>query len=188
VGGCAGLVLIEGERAVVDAQTAALRKLAGAARCDTVEGEALAPVRHAWMDLARVDDLGPDETLLTIHTSPSGVPEAMRLLDREATGHELALRAWACAGNGVVYGRLRQALTPQHPLPNPGEGKHVMASIQRSVLARWPATTLVAGNPEVERAARPWGADPEGLPMMRALKQRFDPAGVLQPGRFVGEI
>ena len=30
------------------------------------------------------------------------------------------------------------------------------------------------------------GADPEGLDLMRRLKQRFDPTRTLQPGRYVG--
>jgi FAD/FMN-containing dehydrogenase len=33
-----------------------------------------------------------------------------------------------------------------------------------------------------------FGDPPEALPLMRTLKQRFDPAGVLNPGRFVGRI
>jgi glycolate oxidase FAD binding subunit len=33
-----------------------------------------------------------------------------------------------------------------------------------------------------------WGASPATLPTMRALKARFDPEGVLAPGRFVGGI
>ena len=33
-----------------------------------------------------------------------------------------------------------------------------------------------------------FGPEPEGLPLMRALKRRFDPEGVLAPGRFVGRI
>lgn len=34
----------------------------------------------------------------------------------------------------------------------------------------------------------PWGASPASLPLMRALKQRFDPDGVLSPGRLPGGL
>jgi glycolate oxidase FAD binding subunit len=186
-GGYAGLVLIEGERTVVDAQSLALKNLAGTARCDTVEGDTLTPVWRAWVDLARVDDLGADEALLTVHTRPSDVQQTLDQLGREAETHGLALRAWAIAGNGVVYGRVKDEgrrlneVTAHGPVSG-------LSTVQNAMLSRWPATTLVAGDPEMERVTRPWGADPEGLPMMRALKHRFDPARVLQPGRYVGEI
>ena len=30
-----------------------------------------------------------------------------------------------------------------------------------------------------------WGKPADGIAVMRALKERFDPAGILNPGRFV---
>ena len=37
-------------------------------------------------------------------------------------------------------------------------------------------------------ALDPWGAHPDGLELMRRLKRRFDPLGLLNPGRNVGGI
>jgi glycolate oxidase FAD binding subunit len=172
-GGYTGLVLIEGDRTVVDAQITALHQLAGPLHLATVEGDALAPVWQTWVHLSRVDDLASDEALFTIHTRPSDVPEALRVLVQEAEALGQAVRSWAHAGNGIVYGRVSGNAIP---------------TLHTVLLARWPATTLVAGDPAVERASQPWGVEPEGLPLMRALKRRFDPAGVFQPGRYVGGI
>jgi glycolate oxidase FAD binding subunit len=33
-----------------------------------------------------------------------------------------------------------------------------------------------------------WGTLPDSLPLMREIKRRFDPEGILNPGRFLGRI
>ena len=33
-----------------------------------------------------------------------------------------------------------------------------------------------------------WGSPGDALPLMRAVKEQFDPKGTLNPGRFVGGI
>ena len=33
-----------------------------------------------------------------------------------------------------------------------------------------------------------WGSPPDSLPLMREIKRRFDPEGILNPGRFLGRI
>jgi glycolate oxidase FAD binding subunit len=33
-----------------------------------------------------------------------------------------------------------------------------------------------------------WGSAPDSLPLMRQIKSRFDPEGILNPGRFLGHI
>lgn len=51
-----------------------------------------------------------------------------------------------------------------------------------------PARVIVAGDAPIRAALRGWGAAPAALEKMRAVKQRFDPNGTLNPGRFVGAI
>ena len=43
---------------------------------------------------------------------------------------------------------------------------------------------------EVRRTLDPWAVPPAdpALPLMRRVKERFDPAGVCNPGLFVGGI
>ena len=37
-------------------------------------------------------------------------------------------------------------------------------------------------------ALDPWGTSPDTLPLMRVVKQRFDPQNILNPGRYLGGI
>ncbi|HZO92717.1 MAG TPA: FAD-binding oxidoreductase [Candidatus Baltobacteraceae bacterium] len=46
----------------------------------------------------------------------------------------------------------------------------------------------IAAHPSVAALVDAWGDAPSTLPIMRALKERFDPKQVLAPGRFVGGI
>ena len=49
-------------------------------------------------------------------------------------------------------------------------------------------TVVLGCAPALKAGLAVWGAAPEGLPLMRALKARFDPRGTLNPGRYVGGI
>ncbi len=51
-----------------------------------------------------------------------------------------------------------------------------------------PRAQVIAGAPALRAQAGAWGEPPAALATMRALKARFDPQGVLAPGRFVGGI
>lgn len=42
--------------------------------------------------------------------------------------------------------------------------------------------------PSLKRQIQVWGYPPAGLEIMRNIKQKFDPAGTLNPGRFLGGI
>jgi glycolate oxidase FAD binding subunit len=48
--------------------------------------------------------------------------------------------------------------------------------------------SLLAGPPELKRAVEVWGYSGNALPLMRQLKQQFDPQQRLSPGRFVGGL
>ena len=41
---------------------------------------------------------------------------------------------------------------------------------------------------EIKRQIDVWGDPGDALPLMRRIKEQFDPTGVLNPGRFVGGI
>jgi glycolate oxidase FAD binding subunit len=48
--------------------------------------------------------------------------------------------------------------------------------------------SLVVLKQPAERKIDCWGTPPDSLPLMREIKRRFDPHGILNPGRFLGGI
>ena len=90
----------------------------------------------------------------------------------------LAARWQAHAGHGIIAARLSgapQALTPR------------IEALRDAATARHGSLILTELPPALAGTLDPWG-QVGALPLMRRLKERFDPNGILNPGRFVGGI
>jgi glycolate oxidase FAD binding subunit len=89
------------------------------------------------------------------------------------------LARWqAHAGHGIIMARL--AAAPEM-LSERIETLRASASARRGSLVITDLPSALVGRVD------PWGPV-AALAVMRRLKQRFDPNGVLNPGRFVGGI
>ena len=60
--------------------------------------------------------------------------------------------------------------------------------IDAAVREMLPSSTVIAGEPRLRLRVNAWGAPPASLATQRAVKARFDPAGTLAPGRYVGGL
>ena len=70
---------------------------------------------------------------------------------------------------------------------DPGEAVAAVAELRRELAPS--ACTVLDAPPEVRRQIDPWGpTDPAALALMRRVKERFDPAGVCNPGVYIGGI
>ena len=119
----------------------------------------------AWDEVRGHMHQGP---LVVRASVPAGEVAALALaMDR------LGYACVACPGFGMVWGR--------HQEPTDAVWRQA-AALARAAGGR----ALCAVAPE--GIADPWDANPALLPLYRALKERFDPAGVFAPGRFVGGI
>jgi len=59
----------------------------------------------------------------------------------------------------------------------------------RAHVARAEGSVVVLQAPlDIKDGIDVWGPIGDALPLMRRVKERFDPAGILNPGRFVGGI
>ncbi|HYT24903.1 MAG TPA: FAD-linked oxidase C-terminal domain-containing protein, partial [Actinomycetota bacterium] len=106
---------------------------------------------------------------------PSGLPGALETVWATAAAHGLAARAAAHAATGILWAGLDRA-------------EPAFVNEARERLAGR-ATLVVAEAPlEAKRVVDAWGPAGDALPLMRRVKERFDPAGLLSPGRFAGGI
>ena len=118
--------------------------------------------KYPWTD---------DGTGFKIGVPLSGVP---RLLDVARAVPRLAIRG--SAGVGVLYAGLPADADPD-----------LVASVVTELRQAAEYAVVVTAPPPVRDRVEIWGPV-RGLPLMRRLKQQFDPDARLAPGRFVGGI
>jgi glycolate dehydrogenase FAD-binding subunit len=83
------------------------------------------------------------------------------------------------AGLGVFLVRIDGDVEAQH---------RAIAGVRAALPAGRGSAVIVRGSAELRARADVWGSIGDGLPLMHAVKQRFDPAGILNPGRGPGGI
>jgi glycolate oxidase FAD binding subunit len=164
------VLLFEGRPEVVTDQADRAGDLLGGERCDAPPGWG----EHPWQ---------PAELGLRVVTPPGAVPAAVRALARfadadiDSPGSRPA-RVRGRAAIGVLEAGIGE------PLPDLS-GR--LARL-REELARLDGTAVVTqALPGADGELDRWGPV-RGLDLMRAVKDRFDPAHRLAPGRFVGGI
>ena len=141
-------------------------------------------------------DLGSDSAPSNVLFKASAVPTEMRLvyadLLRSAEPIEGAVGIVADPLNGSLKCGIR-----------PADGENQESSAKTSTLAKGlsflqharavsqehgGSLVLQRGSPALKTAFDVWGPSPQGLSVMRSLKQTFDPRNILNPGRFVAKI
>jgi len=106
----------------------------------------------------------------------SALPERVPALMEALHGHgpRPATVAWPTAG--IVFASWE---------PRAG-GSSLLSEIR--ALTREVTTLVERCSPDLKRDIDVFGPLPPSFPLMRAIKQQFDPNGILSPGRFVGRL
>ncbi len=161
----------------------------GAARV-VADGEAAdlwaALAERPWyMEPAERGTTGHDEILGLKLTYP--LAELPRILDDVtglATRHGLAPRLSAHAGTGVAY----VSLTGAPKGDDVETHAAVVTALRKQAVALGGSLVIVRGGVALKRTVDVWGAVGDAQPLMTRIKDRFDPGGLLNPGRFVGGL
>jgi glycolate oxidase FAD binding subunit len=130
----------------------------------------------AWATVAEFATPAGSDIVLRIGVRPTALDAAIALLSRllQPTA-ELA----GYPGIGLLYARL----SPE--LPSAASLAQALSEL-RSALAPHEGYLVVEAAPPALRARLDlWGPPPATLPIMQRLKAQWDPAGILNPGRYL---
>jgi glycolate oxidase FAD binding subunit len=147
-----------------------------------LDGEAHARFWRAVQDFAA----GARATMvLKACVLPSQVAAAFTHGELTAVEHGLRLAAVSEAATGVV----RYHLWDESSGRDPGSRLAGAIAALRAFAGGARGSLVVLEAPtQVKATADVWGPIGQGLPLMRALKDQFDPGRILNPGRFVGGL
>lgn len=164
-------VWIEGFSEAVERHLTDLRAMANEAGMHAVVLEGTAH-EDLW---ARVRDFGSGAsgTLFRLTVPLAAVAGAMAMIDGWSPVPQIIVHA----GTGTIWiladSEDAPAWVPRLSALAATSGGHAI---------------IAAAPPRVKEGIDVWGAPPPGLPIMREIKRQFDPAGILNPGRFVAHI
>jgi glycolate oxidase FAD binding subunit len=65
---------------------------------------------------------------------------------------------------------------------------HTLRELPRLVAAEGGYAVIDSAPRHVKEQLDVWGPPPASLPLLKALKSKFDPEGILSPGRFIGGL
>ena len=133
---------------------------------------------EALCHLAEIaSDTGAKFAAAKIGILPATTAATIETISHLTNEHQLHWTA-AIQATGILWLRLE------------GDPERIFATLQslRAAVEREAGSLVVLHRPEGMPALDAWGNPGDALPLMRALKQRFDPRGTLNPGRFVGGI
>ena len=168
------LIRFESIEASVVQQCETAAKLIGESGCQArvVSGPA---EEEYWQNHGLTGD--DRSALVKVSVLPTELAETLSVIERLAgkRGYTAAGRA----GAGVFLLRIAEDVQLQ---------KRVIDGLRDVLQIGRGSAVLVKGSPELRAHVNVWGPMGDGLALMKAVKQQFDPAGILSPGRGPGGL
>jgi len=164
-------VRFDGTAAGIQAQVKQVEQIAGSLAASD------APA-NAWTSHQAIWDGAAPALIAKFSVLPSQFSAVCALVERSAGAQSLA---WKIVVQSVGAGYAR--------LEGSEQGLRTALLAMRDELAKMGGTLVALGCPvAVKRGLDVWGPPSDAQPLMVRIKQRFDPDGTLNPGRFIGGI
>lgn len=165
-------IRFEGITAALEAQTQQLLKLATGAEQVTTTPDTWAAREKLW------EGMGP-ALICKLSVLPTQLGQFCEMVRRIASPPKVK---WQVVTQSIGVGLLRLESPEERNLITALET--LQAELKKSsgwlIVLRCPST--------IKPSLDIWGNQGDALPLMRRVKAQFDPAGILNPGRFVGGI
>jgi glycolate oxidase FAD binding subunit len=155
---------------------------AGGAEGQTLDG----PAHEAFWAAVR-DGIAAEGACLVLKASVllTRVADAVWQGESLAARHGLRVAIVSEAGSGIVRYTFRAEGTGADRFARLAE---VAGRLRAFAAEARGSLVILAAPPEVKRTVDAWGSVGDAFPLMRNLKEQFDPDGILNPGRFVGGL
>ena len=138
-------------------------------RLEVLNGEA----ERLWAAMAEYSTFSDDPLSFQACVRPSAVVELMEAATRAGVA------VCAHAGNGVLVGHLPEEIIRVE------EAERLLEPLWQRTLAGGGELVILQCEPQWKQSLPVWGKPKQTWPLMRQLKQRFDPHNLLNPGLFV---
>ena len=150
------------------ASRAATLAAANGGRADTVAGDEETSLWEAHMQRP----WAAEGAVVKVALMPTDIGPTLRWCDE--TLHDVEWEAVGRAGVGVLLLRVGGD-TPRQ--------QRAIAALRARIPPGRGSVMVLRATDDLKRAVDVWGPAGDALPVMRAIKQQFDPAGLLNPGR-----
>jgi glycolate dehydrogenase FAD-binding subunit len=168
-------VRLEGIREALDVQSEGLPRLAGEGTFAVADAQVWDAREALFLD-------GEASAVLKIGMLPTQLAWSCNFIQRVCA--MLAVQ-WQYVAQGTGIGLLKlsaERTNAEEPL------LRALINIRAQFEAQEGSAVVLTSPASMKSKIDAWGTAPDSLPLMRRIKEQFDPAGMLNPGRFVGGI